>query len=120
MKAKSYITEIRKQVAANHGGVVPDYLSLTIRNYAYSLEMRDIYRDQIIKDGVMIKKQGSNFQMTDVQHPLCASLYQQEMLIVTYQKTLGLSSAKQAAKAEDPGSKRATDKMNDFLEATQG
>jgi hypothetical protein len=55
-----------------------------------------------------------------VQHPLCGLLYQQEMLCLSYAKALGGTSAKQAVKAEDPGSKQATDKLNEFIEATQG
>lgn len=120
MKAKSYITQIREQVKADHGGEVPKRLDLTIRNYASALETRDMYRDKIAQEGATITKQGSNFQTITVQHPLCGLLYQQEMLCLSYAKALGGTSAKQAVKAEDPGSKQATDKLNEFIEATQG
>ena len=57
-KAQTYIKDIRAQVKADHGGKVPDHLNLTIRNYANALEIRDKYRDEILKDGVTIVEVG--------------------------------------------------------------
>lgn len=120
MKAKTYITNIRAQVRADHGGKVPDHLNLTIRNYANALEIRDTYREQIMREGATIIEVGSMGQTVRRQHPLCGLLYQQEMLCLSYAKALGGTSAKAAAKPEDNESKRATDKLDEFLEATQG
>ena len=120
MKAKTYITDIRAQVKADHGGKVPDHLNLTIRNYANALEVRDTYREQIMREGATIIEVGSMGQQVTRQHPLCGLLYQQEMLCLAYAKALGGTSAKAAAKPEDPGNQKANDKLNEFLEATQG
>lgn len=115
-KAQTYIKDIRSQVKADHNGKVPDHLNLTIRNYAYALEVRDKYRDEIMKDGVTLTTVGSTGQPITKQHPLCGLLYQQEMLCLSYAKALGGTSAKAAAKPEDPGDSHATDKHNEFLD----
>lgn len=117
-KKKSYIETIRAQVKADHGGTVPDQLNLTIRNYASALETRDIYREQILKDGCVIKEQGSNYQMITKQHPLCSLLYQQEMLCLSYAKALGSTAAKAAVKTEAPPS-TGDDPMAHYLEQTK-
>lgn len=114
-KKKTYIELIRKQVKADHGGKVPENLELTIRNYASALEMRDLYRETIAENplGPIIKEQGSNYQPTTKQHPLCSLLYQQELLCLNYAKALGATSAKAATKTE-PGDKD-NDKLGDLL-----
>lgn len=101
-KKKTYIEMIRKQVKADNGGKVPEHLELTIRNYASALETRDMYRETIAESplGPIIKEQGSNFQTTTKQHPLCSLLYQQELLCLNYAKALGATSAKAATKTE--------------------
>ena len=104
------------QVKADHGGKVPDHLNLTIRNYANALEIRDKYRDEILKDGVTISEVGSMGQMTTKQHPLCGLLYQQEMLCLSYAKALGGTAAKAAAKPEDKGGQDATNALNEFID----
>lgn len=104
MKAATYLRDIRAQVSAEHGGKVPDYLNLTIRNYANALEVRDRYRDRILKDGETIVEVGSTGQMSTKQHPLCGLLYQQEMLCLSYAKALGGTAAKAAAKSESTSS----------------
>lgn len=115
-KAQTYIKDIRAQVRADHNGKVPDHLNLTIRNYAYALEVRDKYRDEIMNDGVTLTTVGSTGQPITKQHPLCGLLYQQEMLCLSYAKALGGTAAKAAAKPEDPGDSHATDKLNEFLD----
>ena len=116
MKAETYIEDIRAQVRADHGGKVPDHLNLTIRNYAYALEIRDRYREKIINDGETIVEVGSQGQMVTRQHPLCGLLYQQEMLCLSYAKALGGTAAKAAAKPEDKGDKDATNALNEFID----
>ena len=115
-KAATYIKDIRAQVRADHGGKVPDYLNLTIRNYAQALELRDVYRDTILKEGVSTWAAGSMGQQVQKQHPLCGLLYQQEMLCLSYAKALGGTAAKAAAKPEDPADRRASSSMDEFIE----
>lgn len=119
-KAKTYITDIRAQVKVDHDGVVPKHLDLTIRNYAAALEMRDMYRAQIIKDGVKIIEDGSQGQKISKQHPLCSLLYQQEMLCLSYAKALGSTAAKAASKPEDKGEQRASTSMDEFFDGIKG
>lgn len=119
-KTATYIKSIRAQVKADHGGKVPDHLDLTIRNYANALEMRDTLQSKIIAEGVSIFEQGSMGQMVRRQHPLMPALYQYETLIQKYAKDLGGTAAKAAAKPEDPGARNATDKMDEYLDATLG
>lgn len=117
MKAKTYITEIRKQVMANHNGKVPEELVGTIRDYAAAKELRDVYREAVIKKPT-ITEVGSMGNMTTKQNPLCNLLYQQEGLCQTYAKMLGLTAAKAAVKTEapDPGAKN----VDDYLDALNG
>ena len=115
-KAESYIKDIKAQVRADHNGVVPEHLNLTIRNYASVLETRDMYREKILKEGSTMIEKGSTGQQTTKQHPLCALLYQQEILCLNYAKALGGTAAKAAQNAAS----KSTDKLNEFLEATQG
>ena len=115
-KAATYLKDIRAQVRADHGGKVPDHLNLTIRNYANALEVRDKYREEILKDGVTIFENNTSGFPIRKQHPLCGLLYQQEMLCLSYAKALGGTAAKAAAKPEDKGDKEATDKLNEFLD----
>lgn len=116
-KAKTYITDIRKQVAADHGGEVPERLNLTIRNYAAALETRDMYREQISKDGATITEIGSMGQTSKRQHPLCGLLYQQEMLCLSYAKALGATSAKAASKVEPKD--KTKNNLGELLDAMQ-
>ena len=115
-KAATYIKDIRAQVRADHGGEGPEYLNLTIRNYAKALELRDVYRDAILKDGVSRWVDGSMGQQVQKQHPLCGLLYQQEMLCLSYAKALGGTAAKAAAKPEDPADRKASSSMDEFIE----
>ena len=117
MKAKTYITEIRKQVMANHNGKVPEELVGTIRDYAAAKELRDVYREAVIKEPT-ITEAGSMGNIITKQNPLCNLLYQQEGLCQTYAKMLGLTAAKAAVKTEapDPGAKN----VDDYLDALNG
>ena len=115
MKAKTYITEIRRQVKANHNGVVPEELEGTIRDYAQAKELRDVYREKVIKEPT-VTETGSMGNIMTKQNPLCNLLYQQEGICQQYAKMLGLTAAKAAAKPEDPAGNNATDKLNEFID----
>ena len=101
MKAKTYITEIRAQVKANHNGEVPKELEGTIRDYAAAKELRDVYRDAVIKEPT-ITEVGSMGNTMTKQNPLCNLLYQQEGICQQYAKMLGLTAAKAAVKIDAP------------------
>ena len=115
-KSKTYITMIRAQVKADHGGKVPEHLDLTIRNYANALEMRDKLQAQIIKDDVTITEVGSMGQMVTRQHPLMPALYQWETLVQKYAKDLGGTAAKAAMKTEAPVNLDATDPLAKMMQ----
>ena len=119
-KAQSYIKDIRAQVRADHGCKVPEHLNLTIRNYANALELRDKYRETIMKDGVTKTEMGSTGQIVTKQHPLCGLLYQQEMLCLSYAKAIGGTAAKAAVKPEDPAGRNASSSMDEFIEGLKG
>jgi hypothetical protein len=119
-KAKTYITDIRAQVKADHGGKVPEHLNLTIRNYANALAMRDTLQEQILSDGATITGVGSMGQEVIRQHPLMPALYQWETLVQKYAKDLGGTAAKAAAKPEDPGDKKANNSLDDFIDGIKG
>ena len=115
-KAQTYIKDIRAQVKENHGGKVPAYLNLTIRLYADALELKDHYKEIVLREGAVIYEQGSMGNMIRKQHPLCNLIYQQETICQKYAKDLGLTAAKAASKPEDKGDKDATDKLNEFID----
>ena len=119
MKAATYINQIRAQVKANHGGEVPKELEGTIRDYAAAKELRDVYREAVIKEPT-ITEVGSMGNMMTKQNPLCNLLYQQEGLCQTYAKMLGLTAAKAAVKSEGQGDRQATEKIDEYLETIQG
>ena len=114
-KAKTHLSEIYKQVKANHGGEVPTELEGTCRDYAAAKELRDVYREAVIKHPTIVEV-GSMGQQTVKQNPLCNLLYQQEGLCQTYAKMLGLTAAKAAAKPESHSESEATDRLNDFID----
>jgi hypothetical protein len=113
MKAKTYITEIRKQVKANHNGDVPTELEGTIRDYAAAKELRDVYRDAVIKEPT-ITEVGSMGNTMTKQNPLCNLLYQQEGICQQYAKMLGLTAAKAAMKTEAPDNVSDNDPMLEY------
>lgn len=109
-KVKTYLAEIRAQVKADHNGMIPKNLELTIQNYAKALELRDVYRDEVIKQPTMLTK-GSTGQMIAKGNPLCNLLYQQEALCQQYAKMLGLTAAKAAVKIDAPENVSENDPM---------
>ena len=117
-KAKTYITDIRAQVKADHGGTIPRNLELTIQNYAKALELRDVYREKVIEEP-MIYMPGSTGQPTMKQNPLCNLLYQQEALCQNYAKMLGLTAAKAATKTDPPESVDDNDPMANYYKGKQ-
>lgn len=119
-KAATYIKDIRAQVKENHNGKVPAYLNLTIRLYAAALELKDYYKEKMMKDGPVIMETGSTGQNIRKQHPLCNLIYQQETICQKYAKDLGLTAAKAAAKPEDLGSRAAADSMDEYFDGIKG
>ena len=103
---------------ADHGDKIPENLQLTIENYAAALELRDTYREQVIKQPT-VYEQGSMKQLVTKQHPLCNLLYQQEAICQNYAKMLGLTAAKAATKTEDP-SKTNNTNLDEFIDGING
>ena len=112
-KQQTYLSSIREQVKADHGGQIPKNLELTIQNYAKALELRDVYRAQVMEKP-MVSLPGSMGQETLKQNPLCNLLYQQEALCQNYAKMLGLTAAKAAMKTEAPDNVAADDPMANY------
>lgn len=119
-KANTYIKDIRAQVKVNHGGKVPEYLNLTIRQYAKALELKDHYEEIVMKEGAVIVEPNTQMIPIRKQHPLCNLIYQQESICQKYAKDLGLTAAKAAAKPESQGNREAGNKLDEFLDATMG
>lgn len=117
-KAKGYITEIRKQVKANHNGEVPAELEGTIRDYAAAKELRDVYREAVIKEPT-ITEVGSMGNTMTKQNPLCNLLYQQEGICQQYAKMLGLTAAKAAVKTEPADNVSDDDPMVNYYRGKQ-
>ena len=117
-KAKTYITEIRKQVKANHNGEVPAELEGTIRDYAAAKELRDVYREAVIKEPT-ITEFGSMGNTMTKQNQLCNLLYQQESLCQQYAKMLGLTAAKAAVKTEPVDKVTDNDPMLEYYKKKQ-
>ena len=116
--SQTYLRKIRRQVKADHGDKIPENLQLTIENYAASLELRDTYREQVIKEPTVIEK-GSMGQVARKQNPLCNLLYQQEAICQNYAKMLGLTAAKAATKTDDP-SKTNNTNLDEFIDGING
>lgn len=119
MKAATYINQIRAQVKANHGGEVPPELEGTIRDYANAKELRDVYRETVIKEPTIIEV-GSMGNTVTKQNPLCNLLYQQESLCQGYAKMLGLTAAKAAVKTEDQSRKETANALDEYFDGIKG
>ena len=116
--SQTYLRKIRRQVKADHGDKIPENLQLTIENYAAALELRDTYREQVIKQPT-VYEQGSMKQLVTKQNPLCNLLYQQEAICQNYAKMLGLTAAKAAVKTDDP-SKTNNTNLDEFIDGING
>ena len=116
--SQTYLRKIRRQVKADHGDKIPENLQLTIENYAAALELRDTYREQVIKQPT-VYEQGSMKQLVTKQNPLCNLLYQQEAICQNYAKMLGLTAAKAATKTDDP-SKTNNTNLDEFIDGING
>lgn len=100
-KKKTHLSEIYKQVKANHNGEIPQELEGTCRDFAAAKELRDVYREEVMRKPTLTEV-GSTGQLVTKQNPLCSLLYQQESLCQTYAKMLGLTAAKAAMRTEAP------------------
>ena len=107
-----------RELKNKKGNAIRENLLLTIDNYAAALELRDTYREQVIKKPT-VYEQGSMKQLVTKQNPLCNLLYQQEALCQNYAKMLGLTAAKAATKTEDP-SKTNNTNLDEFIDGING
>lgn len=120
MKAATYITQIRQQVAEAHGGNIPNGLDLTIRRYAKALELYDFYEEIVMKNDGMLETQNTSGLWVKKQHPHVATLLSQDANCQRWAKMLGLTASKAAAKPEDAGSAKATNSLDEFIEGMKG
>ena len=118
-KAATYLKDIRTQVKANHNGEVPPELEGTIRDFANAKEPRDVYRETVIRDPIIVENGSMGNPMTK-QNPLCNLLYQQESLCQGYAKMLGLTAAKAAVKTEDQSRKEAANALDEYFDGIKG
>ena len=116
MKAATYITQIRQQVAEAHGGNIPPGLDLTIRRYAKALELYDFYEKIVMDNDGMLETQNTSGLWVKKQHPHVATLLSQDANCQRWAKMLGLTASKAAAKLEDKGDKDATNALNEFID----
>ena len=121
MKAATYITQIRHDVAEAHGGTIPPGVGLTIRRYAESLELCDFYKDIVVKsDGMMDSFSKTTGIPTKIQHPMVSALNNQENACQRWAKMLGLTAAKAAVKTEDAAGKNASSSLDEFIDGIKG
>lgn len=116
MKAATYITQIRQQVAEAHGGEIPKGLDLTIRRYAKALELYDFYEKIVMDNDGMLETQNTSGLWVKKQHPHVATLLSQDANCQRWAKMLGLTAAKAAAKPESQGDSDATNSLNEFID----
>ena len=116
MKAATYITQIRQQVAEAHGGEIPKGLDLTIRRYAKALELYDFYEKIVMENDGMLETQNTSGLWVKKQHPHVATLLSQDANCQRWAKMLGLTASKAAAKPEDKGEKDSTNALNEFID----
>ncbi len=116
MKAATYITQIRQQVAEAHGGNIPPGLDLTIRRYAKALELYDFYEKIVMDNDGMLETQNTSGLWVKKQHPHVATLLSQDANCQRWAKMLGLTASKAAAKPEDKGGQDATNALNEFID----
>ena len=116
MKAATYITQIRQQVAEAHGGEIPKGLDLTIRRYAKALELYDFYEKIVMENDGMLETQNTSGLWVKKQHPHVATLLSQDANCQRWAKMLGLTAAKAAAKPESQGDSDATNSLNEFID----
>ena len=116
MKAATYITQIRQQVADAHGGEIPKGLDLTIRRYAKALELYDFYEKIVMENDGMLETQNTSGLWVKKQHPHVATLLSQDANCQRWAKMLGLTAAKAAAKPESQGDSDATNSLNEFID----
>ena len=116
MKAATYITQIRQQVAEAHGGNIPPGLDLTIRRYAKALELYDFYEKIVMENDGMLETQNTSGLWVKKQHPHVATLLSQDANCQRWAKMLGLTASKAAAKPEDKGGQDATNALNEFID----
>ena len=116
MKAATYITQIRQQVAEAHGGEIPKGLDLTIRRYAKALELYDFYEKIVMENDGMLETQNTSGLWVKKQHPHVATLLSQDANCQRWAKMLGLTAAKAAVKPESQGDSDATNSLNEFID----
>lgn len=117
-----YVARINKSLREQLGvKEIPVQYDLLIRKTAQDMRMLDRIIDEI--DGteeLVTLEKGSTGQHKTIVNPLVPYYDKLSSRVTDDLYNLGLTARKQAVKSEDPGDRKSTDKLNEFLDATQG
>lgn len=117
-----YVARINKSLREQLGvKEIPVQYDLLIRKTAQDMRMLDRIIEEIDgTDELVTLEKGSTGQHKTIVNPLVPYYDKLSSRVTDDLYNLGLTACKQAAKSEDPGDRKSTDKLNEFLDATQG
>lgn len=117
-----YVARINKSLREQLGVKdIPVQYDLLIRKTAQDMRMLDRILEEIDGTEELISmEKGSTGQHKTIVNPLVPYYDKLSSRVTDDLYNLGLTARKQAAKTEDPGDRKSTDKLNEFLDATQG
>ena len=117
-----YVARINKSLREQLGvKEIPVQYDLLIRKTAQDMRMLDRIIDEIDgTDELVTLEKGSTGQHKTIVNPLVPYYDKLSSRVTDDLYNLGLTARKQAVKSEDPGDRKSTDKLNEFLDATQG
>ena len=117
-----YVAQINKALKQQLGVKdIPIQYEMLIRKTAQDMRILDRIIQEIDESDELIAIEvGSMGQHKQAVNPLVPYYDKLSSRVTDDLYNLGLTARKQAAKSEDPGDRKSTDKMNEFLDATQG
>lgn len=119
---KGYVAKINTALRQQLGvkDIPPQYMMM-IRKTAQDMRMLDrIIMEIDAAEDLISLEVGSMGQQKQAVNPLVPYYDKLSSRVTDDLYNLGLTARKQAAKSEDPGDRKSEDKMNEFLNATQG
>lgn len=117
-----YVARINKSLREQLGvKEIPVQYDLLIHKTAQDMRILDRIIEEIDSTEELITmEQGSTGQHKTIVNPLVPYYDKLSSRVTDDLYNLGLTARKQAAKSEDPADRKSEDRMNDFLNATQG
>ena len=117
-----YVARINKSLREQLGvKEIPVQYDLLIRKTAHDMRILDRIMEEIDESSELVAVEvGSMGQQKLSVNPLVPYYDKLSSRVTDDLYNLGLTARKQAAKSEDPGDRKSTDKLNEFLDATQG